>query len=406
MTARRARIFGATLLCAMATAGAHATEWDASLDLRLVGADAPTSVPDGGLGVLRYGDNRDGLQLGRARLAVSQDFGELLTFKADASAWGQHDRNPIDFTEAYLQLHPYPWGDWRARVKLGAFYAPMSLENRADGWESPYTLSSSAMDSWVAQELRTIGAELKLEWLGTHSGHDFDVTAAFGVYGWNEAAGAAIANSGFTITDWQGTLLGRVGRPNSLAGEIDEYHQFDNRVGTYVGLEVHYLDRVTLEGLHYDNHADPAIDDEVTNIYAWQTQFDTVGLRAETDAGWTAIVQWMAGTTYVDPEEFGLLRWDFVTRYVLISKRSARNTLSARYDDFSVSARQAYPLGDQRGHALTLAYRFEANEHWRFTLEGVRARGFQANRAIYAGEAPFATESNVQLAIRYAVSNH
>jgi hypothetical protein len=406
MTARRARVFGATLLCAMAMAGARATEWDASLDLRLVGADAPTSVPDGGLGVLRYGNNRDGLQLGRARLALSQDFGELLTFKADASAWGQHDRNPIDFTEAYLQLHPYPWGDWRARVKLGAFYAPMSLENRADGWESPYTLSSSAMDSWVAQELRTIGAEFKLEWLGTHSGHDFDVTAAFGVYGWNEAAGAAIANSGFTITDWQGTLLGRVGRPNSLVGEIDEYHQFDNRVGTYVGLEVHYLDRVTLEGLHYDNHADPAIDDEVTNIYAWQTQFNTVGLRAETDAGWTAIVQWMAGTTYVDPEEFGLLRWDFVTRYVLISKRSARNTLSARYDDFTVNAKQAYPLGDQGGHALTLAYRFEANEHWRFTLEWVRARGFQANRAIYAGEAPFATESNVQLAIRYAVSSH
>ncbi len=406
MTARRARLFGATLLCAMATAGARATEWDASLDMRLVGADAPTSVPDGGLGVLRYGDNRDGLQLGRARLAFSQDFGELLTFKADASAWGQHDRNPLDFTEAYLQLHPYPWGDWRARVKLGFFYAPMSLENRADGWESPYTLSSSAMDSWVAQELRTIGTEFKLEWLGTHSGHDFDVTAVLGVYGWNETAGAALVNSGFSITDWQGTLLGRVGRPNSLGGEIDEYRQFDNRVGTYVGLEIHYLDRVTLEGLHYDNHADPAIDDEITGTYAWQTHFDTVGLRAESDAGWTAIVQWMGGKTYVAPEEFGLLRWDFVTRYVLISKRSGRNTLSARYDDFTVDARQPFPLGDQGGHAVTLAYRFEANAQWRFTLEWVRARGFQANRAINADEAPFATESNVQLAIRYAVSNH
>jgi hypothetical protein len=406
MSARRARLFGATLLCATAMVGTRAAEWDASLDMRLVAADAPTSVPDGGLGVLRYGDNRDGVQLGRARLALSQDFGELLTFKADASAWGQHDRNAIDFTEAYLQLHPYPWGDWRARVKVGAFYAPVSLENRADGWESPYTLSSSAMDSWVAQELRTIGAEFKLEWLGTHSGHDFDIAAAFGVYGWNEPAGAALANSGFTITDWQGTLFGRVGRPNSLVGEIDEYHQFDNRVGTYLGLEIHYLDRVTLEGLHYDNHANPAIDDDITEIYAWQTRFDTVGLRAETDAGWTAIVQWMGGKTYVAPEQFGLLRWDFATRYALISKRSGRHTVSARYDDFTVSAQQAYPRGDQGGHALTLAYRFEANGHWRFTLEWVRARGFQANRAIFAGEAPFTTASDVQLAIRYAVSSH
>jgi hypothetical protein len=36
----------------------------------------------------------------------------------------------------------------------------------------------------------------------------------------------------------------------------------------------------------------------------------------------------------------------------------------------------------------------------------VRVRGFQTNRAIDAGEAPFATMSNLQLAIRYALSNH
>ncbi len=406
MAVRCAGIFGATLLCALAMHGARATEWDASLDMRLVAADSPTSYLDGGLGVVRYGDNRDGAQLGRARFAISQDFGELLSLKLDASAWGQHDRNPIDLTEAYLQLHPYPWGDWRARIKLGAFYAPISLENRADGWESPYTLSSSAMDSWVAQELRTIGAEFKLEWLGTHSGHDFDVGAAIGVYGWNQGAGAALSDSGFTISDWQGSLFGRVGRPSGLTGAVDEYHQFDHRAGTYLGLDVHYLDRVTLEGLHYDNHANPAAEDSVTGHYAWDTRFDTVGLRAETDAGWTAIIQWMAGRTYVAPDEFGLLRWDFVTRYALVSKRSGRNTLSARYDDFSVSGQQAFPIGDQAGHALTLAYRFEPNALWRFTLEWVRARGFQSNRALFAAAAPFATESDVQVAIRYAVSNH
>jgi hypothetical protein len=406
MMPRAGRITSVAMACMLAAASAHAVQWDASLDLRLVGADAPTSFADGGLGILRYGDNRDGLQLGRARFALSQDLGEFFTFKVDASAWGQHDRNPVDVTEAYLQLHPYPMGDWRVRVKLGAFYAPMSLENRADGWESPYTLSSSAMDSWVAQELRTIGTEFKLEWLGTHSGHDFNASAAVGVFAWNEGAGTALAESGFTITDWQGSLFGRVGRPNSVSGAIDEYHQYDNRAGTYLGLDVHYLDRFTLEGLHYDNHADPAADDVVSGKYGWQTRFDTVGVRAENDSGWTAIVQWMAGETYVDPEEFGLNEWEFVTRYVLLSKRSGAHTLSARYDDFDVRAQQAYPMGDQGGHALTLAYRLEPDTHWRFTLEWVRARGFQANRALLANEAPFATQSNVQLAMRYALSSH
>jgi hypothetical protein len=386
--------------------GARATDWDASLDLRLVAADAPTSYIDGGLGILRYGDDRDGAQLGRARLAVSQDLGDLLTLKIDASAWGQRDKTPVDVTEAYLQLHPYPFGDWRPRLKLGAFYAPISLENRAAGWESPYTLSSSALDSWVAQELRTIGAEFKLEWLGTHSGHDFDASAAVGVYGWNEGAGDSLTDSGFTITDWQGSLFGRVGQPNGVTGANYEYHQFDNRAGTYEGLEVHYLDRITVEGLHYDNHANPGVGDAVTWSYAWETRFDTAGVRAENDDGWTAIVQWMAGETYVAPEEFGLLEWDFVTRYLLISKRLGAHTLSARYDDFKVSPEEAFAGGDQGGHALTLAYRFEPNSHWRFTLEWVRARDFQTNRAIFAGAAPFATESQVQLAIRYAVSNH
>jgi hypothetical protein len=406
MRRRAPHIASVATLCLLAAVRAQAAQWDVSLDLRLVAADAPTSFQDGGLGILRYGDNRDGLQLGRARLALAQDLGEYLTFKVDASAWGQHDRNPVDVTEAYLQLHPYPMGDWRVRVKLGAFYAPISLENRADGWESPYTLSSSAMNSWVAQELRTIGTEFKLEWLGTHSGHDFDAGAAFGVYGWNQGAGTALANSGFTISDWQGSLSGRVGLSSGLNGSINEYHQYDSHAGTYLGLDVHYLDRITLEGLHYDNRADPAAEDEVTDEYAWHTQFNTAGVRAENDSGWTAIVQWMAGRTAVDPEEFGFLRWDFVTRYLLLSKRSGASTFSARYDDFKVDAAQSFPEGDQAGHALTLAYRLEPDTHWRFTLEWVRTRGLQENGALFADAAPFATQSAVQLAIRYALSSH
>jgi hypothetical protein len=410
MNARSATRAAVIAVLAAALTGAlnsaAATDLDASLDLRLVGADAPRSYPDGGLGILRFGDEGDGLQLGRARFAVSQDIGDFLTAKIDASAWGQHAKNPVDVTEAYLQLHPYPFGDWRTRLKLGAFYAPISLENRAAGWESPYTLSSSAMDSWIAEELRTIGAEFKLEWLGTHSGHDFDVGAAVGVFGWNEGAGDSLADEGFTITDWQSSLFGRVGLPSGITGENWEYHQYDNRAGTYVGLDVHYLDRITLQALHYDNHANPAAGDAITGENAWETRFDTAGLRAENDAGWTAIVQWMAGDTSVAPAWVGLQEWTFVTRYVLLSKRIGEHTLSARYDDFKVNTDQYSNGGDQVGHALTLAYRFEPNSHWRFTLEGVFARDFQSNRPLFADEAPFATETGVQLAIRYAVSNH
>ena len=61
---------------------------------------------------------------------------------------------PLDLTEAYLQFRPYPRDGFRLRLKAGAFYAPISLENRASGWDSPYTLSYSAINTWLGKELR------------------------------------------------------------------------------------------------------------------------------------------------------------------------------------------------------------------------------------------------------------
>jgi len=74
-----------------------------------------------------------------------------------------------------LQYRPYPRAGYRLRVKAGAFHAPVSLENRAPGWDSPYTLSYSALNSWLGEELRTIGLEAQLDWLGTRTGHGFDL---------------------------------------------------------------------------------------------------------------------------------------------------------------------------------------------------------------------------------------
>ena len=403
--ARHCRVMGRVLsvmaVALLACAVARAAEVDASLDLRLLNADGQSPFQDGGTGVLRYGD-RSGVELGRARLALSQDLGDILTVKLDVSAWGDHDRTPIDVTEAYLQLRPYPVGGWRARLRTGAFYAPLSLANRSSGWEPAYTLTSSALDSWVAQELRTLGAEARLDWLGTRLGHDLDTSVVGAVYGWNEGAGTALSRSGFTLTDWQGGLFGRVGRDSARNAAVAEYRQFDHRVGTYVGFDVHYLDRITLQALRYDNHANPDAEDAVSQVYAWRTRFNTAGLRAETDAGWTGIVQWMAGDTVFAPG--GIERqWDFVTRYALVSRRMGRHMLSARYDDFRVVARAAATNGNQAGHAVTLAYRFEPDAHWRLTLEWVRARDGQSRRPQSTGLAPFATESLLQLAVRFAL---
>lgn len=395
--------FGAALLLALASTVAQSTDWQLSVDTRYVDSQGQRSFLDGGLGALRFGDNQSGVRLGRARLAIDQPLGDILDFKIDASAWGDHDKSPVGLTEAFLQLRPYPRGGWRLRVKAGAFYAPISLENTAPGWESPYTIAFSALDSWVAEELRTIGIETQLAWLGTHLGYDFDVAVSAGVFGWNDPAGVGLALHGFALDDRQTTLWGRVGLPfaQPVSG-IQEFHEIDGRAGIYGGLDVHYLDRLLVRALHYDNQANPSAMDPILGEHAWETRFDTVGARAELPGGWTAIYQWMEGETYVAPAAVEF-EWAFKTNYALLSKRIGRHVLSARYDTFSVSPAANTPFGAQAGHAGSVAYVYEHDAHLRLTLEWLRVRSYESNRILFLGVSPFATESAVTFAVRYAI---
>ena len=385
---------------------ANAADWELDLDARLLTVNGPPPFIAGGLGTLRFGGDESGVRLGRARFAISQSLGEVLSVHLDASSWGDRDKTPVGLTEAYLQYRPYPRAGLRIRVKAGAFYAPISLENRLSGWESPYTLSYSAIDSWLAEEVRTLGAEGQLDWLGSRTGHDFDLGAVAGVFGWDDGAGAALAGGGFTLTDRQTVLWGRIGQPGVPPLHAAEpFREMDGNAGAYGGLEARYLDRVVLRLLRYDNNANPGAVDAVTHTVAWNTSFDSAGLRVDGGNGWTGIIQWLKGATYISPQGVDE-RWPFRASYVLLSKRFGRQTLSARYDKFEVddaSATDGDDYGWQKGHAFTLAYIFQPGPRWRYTLEWLHVVSASYNREEYEDGPPMASQTQVQLAIRYAL---
>ncbi|HEV3178969.1 MAG TPA: hypothetical protein VGZ05_00755 [Steroidobacteraceae bacterium] len=400
---RRPRLALAAALLAVA-ASSRATDWELSLDARLVNSDAGRSLTEGGLGTVRFGSNDDGVQLGRARFALTQQIGELWSAHLDASMFDNRDRSPVGVTEAYLLFRPYPFAGYRFRLKAGGFYPPISLENRASGWESPYSLSYSAINTWLALEVRTLGVEGQLDWLGRHSGHDFDLGATAGVFGWNEGAGTVLASDGFSLSDRQTALFGRLGRPAAapLYG-AEPFLQFDHHAGVYGGLEARYLDRVVLRLLRYDNRADPTRLDSVSGALAWQTRFTSAGVRIEGEHGWTAIAQWLGGETTIAPQDMAL-NWPFRAQFALLAKRFGRHTLSGRYDHFSVETSISAGDGSQDGHAWTLAYLFDADAHWRFALEWLRVASSSYVRADLGGP-PRATETQVQLAVRYALGS-
>jgi hypothetical protein len=91
----------ACMALVFATIDARA-EVETSLDLRVVNSDGRNSYLDGGLGKLRYDRADENFQLGRARLAWRDGIGGDWHASVDLSAWGRHDKNAIDVTEAWL----------------------------------------------------------------------------------------------------------------------------------------------------------------------------------------------------------------------------------------------------------------------------------------------------------------
>ena len=389
----------------VAIAPACAADWELSLDLRAVSSDGRTSFLDNGQGKLRFDEDHQGIQLGRLRAAWNQPLGEVFSAHVEASTWDDDDKNPIDLTEAYLEYRPYPRAGWRTRVRLGAFYPPMSLENRATGWETPYTITPSAISSWIGEEIRTIGLEGQVDWLGTRLGHDFDFQLTAAVFGWNDPAGTMLGAHGFAFHDRQTTLFGRVGAPQTdpAYAKKELFHEIDGRPGYYVGAQLRYLDRAVLNVLHYDNRADPTAELPSIRDLAWLTKFDAVALRIETGGGWTVLLQGLDGTTVIDPGFW--LDWKFDSQSALIARRMGAHMLAVRYDEFNVLFR-GDPLtsGSEDGNAWALAYSYDSGEHWRFALEWLRVDSDVPARVELLGEPAFASESKVEFSARYSLS--
>ena len=392
--------------CALGiSAGAIAGDWELALDLRGVSSSSRESFLENGQGKLRFDSDHEGLELGRFRAAWSQPIGELLSAHVEASSWDDDDKNPIDLTEAYLEFRPYPRGGFRTRLRAGAFYPPLSLENRALGWQTPYTITPSAIGSWLGEEIRAVGLEGQLDWLGTRLGHSLDIQVTGALFGWNDPAGTQLAAHGFAMSDRQTTLFGRVGaaQPDAAFAKKELFHEIDGRPGYYLGAQLRYFDRAFLDVLHYDNRADPTRRDMSIRDFAWQTTFDAAAMRVETGAGWTVLLQALEGETVIDPGIW--LRWAFDSQSAMLARRIGSQMVAARYDRFGIEFNHdATRPGSENGHAWTVAYSYDPDEHWHYALEWLRVSSDVVNRAARLGETPFATEQKIEIQVRYSLS--
>ena len=109
------------------------------IDVRYVDTDAQDSFTQGGLGLARFDEDHDALQFGRLFLQYHGSLTETVDAHLTVDTYADHDKNPVDVTEAFVQWRPFPASGWRWRTKLGAFHSPVSLENLGAGWQSAYS---------------------------------------------------------------------------------------------------------------------------------------------------------------------------------------------------------------------------------------------------------------------------
>jgi hypothetical protein len=264
----------------------------------------------------------------------------LLARTDDAGA----KRGHAGVVEAYLQQKLDHF-----RFKEGAFFLPASRENIDDLWESPYSITPSALNSWMGEELRPIGVD------ASYTTHGFLAGAT--LFRGNDTFGALPAARGWDIRDDWTTLGEHLPVDDTYFSSVSA--ETDGRLG-WSARGRWNNEHSTIQLTRIDNRSDAMEHGELFN---WSTQFDIAG--ADYTAGdWTAAAEsgWGRTTIIVFGTPYPT---DIRASYALLSRRfdGARATLRV----------ESFQSGAIHQHAVTAAF------FWT-PLPKLRA-GFEATKA-------------------------
>jgi hypothetical protein len=400
--------FAALMLClgAIALQPVHAQDFQVHgyADLRLVSAPDETSWTDGSLGKTRYGGNEDGAHFGGAGLAASWQVTPALLGVADLRYQPQ-GHSTTSLIEAFARYRPVSTDAWRWSFKAGEFFPPISLENEGVGWTSLWTLTPSAINSWVGEELRTFGGEFRVE----HRGDANTLEAAVALFTTNDPAGEILAARGWSLSDQVSGIGSRLREPDVYADVIgvtpprryDPFTEIDHRVGFYgdITWRSQEYGRATL--LYYDNRGNPQdfySFNHGDELFAWRTHFSSVG--AQTGTGNLVLIgQAIAGTTEIAPPGFRS-ETHFFAGYVLAGWNLGAWRPALRVDVFGTREDPAStPQLSEHGNAITLALNWRPLDWLRLTGEVLRVDSSRDQR-IALGLAPRQIDTQVQFNAR------
>lgn len=370
------------------------------VDVRLVAGDGLTSFVDGGYGRGRFGDGREGAKLAEIAVVWNPKFGAGF----DAVVAGEHQdgqSNGPDISEAYLRYRTGP-GATSFTARAGLFWPWMSLEHDGLDWTVADTITPSAINTWIGEEVKVAGLEASVRTpvLGQ------DLTFTLGGFTHNDTSGTLLSFRGWGMHDLKGTLDGEF-KLSPLSPymatrqwpKTSNILEIDNRTGVYGGVVWRGAGGAQVNLFAYDNEGDRT---GVTPLmeWAWATRFVEAGASVPLNGKLRLKAQAMRGTTLMGyPGPQGI--WvdvDFSSAYVSLTGDVGKSSLTGRIDTFGVTDKSTRTLdnSDEHGWAGTLAWRMPVSEQADVVVEGVLIDSTRPSRP-----KPKDTEATVQTALRW-----
>lgn len=252
--------------------------------------------------------------------------------------------------------------------------APFSLEHKGAAWTSPYTLTPSALNTWLWEEPRIVGLEGET-WRALGEFARIDLVGALG---WGpDELGWLLAERGFVLSDFLSGVNSELPVPTG-SKESRVFRERDGRPALYAAVRIRDAWQVgELRLGYFDNLGDQS------EKGTWETRFGTAGVLLQPWSKLDVGFQYMIGTIATEVN-----RWDshFYAWYPLASFRHRGHRVTVRYDSFDVDDDEdAAPFSGENGQAVTVAYLFEFRLRHRVGVEYVhvdseRARPSDRNR--------------------------
>ncbi|MFA6956562.1 MAG: hypothetical protein WC538_11890 [Thermoanaerobaculia bacterium] len=344
-------------------------------------ADSPTSWLDGGFGKLPGSSDADGSAAASGALDVQA--GLRLDLGTHWSVWthviaraedGVDASGSAGVTELWIEGSGDVAGG-RLRARAGMLFLPTSRENVDVLWSSPYTISLSAINSWMAEEVRPTGVDL-----------DYRYELAPGVQ--LRAGGTAIVgnDTAGTLLAWRGWSIGSrvsvrneelplpplstfsTSFPAQKNGTTPFGRDLDDRAGWSARIRVDAPRNFVAQWTRFDTRGDRLLYD---GQYSWRTSFDLVGLGWQPVERLTLAAEHIRGKTGMGIAPADRVDAQFEATYTLASWRIRQFRFSTRYDWFETEERDfsAAESNDETGSALAVAIIFEATPAWSLAVE-------------------------------------